>query len=122
MAGQNHHFNRYAPERIEYAINRYVGETGRLYGVLDKRLQGRAFIAGDDFTIADMACYPWIVPHENQNQNLEDFPDLKRWFEAVRARPAVVRAYARADDFKQPAVTEEGKKILFGQSAATVKR
>ena len=122
MAGQNHHFNRYAPERIEYAINRYVGETGRLYGVLDKRLQGRAFIAGDDLTIADMACYPWIVPYEHQNQKLEDFPDLKRWFEAVRARPAVVRAYARADDFKQPAVTEEGKKILFGQSAATVRR
>jgi GST-like protein len=122
MAGQNHHFSRYAPETIPYAINRYVGETGRLYAVLNKRLEGRSFIAGADFTIADMACYPWIVPHEAQSQNLVDFPDLKRWFEAIRSRPAVVRAYAKAEDFKAPAVTEEGKKILFGQSAETVKR
>ncbi|MFD2232809.1 glutathione binding-like protein [Phaeospirillum tilakii] len=97
MAGQNHHFNLYAPERIPYAIERYVNETRRLYGVLDRRLAGRPFIAGDDYTIADMACYPWIVPWQRQQQTLEDYPDLKRWFEAIAARPATQRAYARGD-------------------------
>ena len=123
MAGQNHHFTQYAPEKIDYAIDRYVRETGRLYGVLNKRLDGREFIAGDDFTIADMASYPWIVSHDKQRQNLDDFPNLKRWFETIRSRPAVVRAYEKAEPFaNQPAVTEEGKKLLFGQSADTVKR
>ncbi|MEO0034234.1 MAG: hypothetical protein RLZZ501_257 [Pseudomonadota bacterium] len=97
MAGQNHHFNLYAPERIPYAIERYVNETRRLYGVLDRRLAGRAFIAGDDYTIADMACYPWIVPWQRQQQVLTDYPDLKRWFEAIAARPATQRAYARGE-------------------------
>src|SRR3546814_10317258 len=79
MCGQNHHFSQYAPEKIAYAINRYVNETNRLYGVLNKRLEGRTFICGDDYTIADMMSYPWIVPHERQGQKLEDFPHLKRW-------------------------------------------
>jgi GSH-dependent disulfide-bond oxidoreductase len=118
MAGQNHHFGTYAPEKIPYAISRYVNETNRLYGVLDRRLAGRDFIGGDDYTIADMACYPWIVPHERQQQNLADFPNLKRWFEAIAQRPATVRAYAHADDFKnRPTITEESRKILFGQTA-----
>ncbi len=122
MAGQNHHFVQYAPEQIPYAIDRYVKETGRLYGVLNKRLAGRAFIAGDDYTIADMAAYPWIVPHSRQRQNLDDFPELKRWFETIRERPAVQRAYEKAAPWtSRPTVTDEGKKILFGQSAATVK-
>jgi GST-like protein len=122
MAGQNHHFNRYAPEPIPYAIERYTKETNRLYGVLDRRLAGRAFVAGDDYSIADMAIYPWIVPWQAQLQNLDDFPDLKRWFAAVAARPATVRAYARADEFKRPAtMSEEAKKILFGQTAATTR-
>ncbi|HLJ62775.1 MAG TPA: glutathione binding-like protein [Stellaceae bacterium] len=98
MAGQNHHFSRQAPEKIAYAIERYVKETNRLYGVLDKRLADRAFIAGNDYSIADMAAYPWLVPHEAQGQSLADFPHLKRWFEAIRARPATVRAYQRADE------------------------
>jgi len=97
MAGQNHHFGTFAPEKIPYAINRYVTETARLYGVLDRRLAGRAFIAGDDYSIADMACYPWIVPHERQGQNLDGVPNVKRWFETIRARPATVRAYAVAE-------------------------
>ena len=122
MAGQNHHFSAYAPEKLPYAIERYVKETNRLYGVLDRRLSDRAFVAGA-YSIADMAAYPWIVPHERQGQNLEDFPNLKRWFEAVRERPAVERAYARAKEINsQPTVSEESKKILFGQTAATVAR
>ncbi|RJG14109.1 thiol:disulfide oxidoreductase [Pseudomonas cavernicola] len=94
MAGQNHHFNRFAPEKIPYAIKRYVEETARLYGVLDKRLADRTFVAGADYSIADMAIYPWIVPHQWQEQNLDDFPNIKRWFAAIQARPATERTYA----------------------------
>lgn len=121
MAGQNHHFNRYAPEKIPYAMERYIKETNRLYGVLNKRLADREFMAGP-YSIADMASYPWIVPHEAQGQNLADFPHLKRWFDAIGQRPAVKRAYAVADQFKSaPVMTDEAKKVLFGQTAAVVK-
>ena len=121
MAGQNHHFGTYAPEKLPYAITRYVNETNRLYGVLDRRLEGRAFVAGEHYSIADMASYPWVVPWQRQQQNLEDFPNLRRWFDAVRERPATVRAYARGDAYSsRPSVTEEGKKILFGQTAQIV--
>jgi GST-like protein len=117
MAGQNHHFSQYAPEKIPYAIERYVKETNRLYGVLDRRLADREFIAGD-YSIADMASYPWIVPHERQGQKLEDFPNLKRWFETIAARPAVQRAYAKAQAINsEPTVDDEAKKVLFGQTA-----
>jgi GSH-dependent disulfide-bond oxidoreductase len=123
MAGQNHHFSHYAPEKIPYAVERYVKETNRLYGVLDKQLAAHEFVAGRAYSIADMAIYPWIVPHERQGQKLEDFPNLKRWFEAMRARPAVVRAYARAKDINtEPTVSEDSKKILFGQTAAMAAR
>jgi len=97
MAGQNHHFNMFAPEKIPYAMKRYVDETARLYGVLNKQLEGRTFICGDEYTIADMISYPWIVPHERQQQNLDDFPNLQRWFNTIKARPATVRAYALAE-------------------------
>ena len=118
MAGQNHHFAGYAPEKIPYAIERYTKETNRLYGVLNKRLADRPFVAGE-YSIADMASYPWIVPYERQGQKLEDFPHLKRWFEAIRDRPATVRAYDKAKVINtQPTVmSEESKKILFGQTA-----
>jgi GST-like protein len=120
MAGQNHHFVQYAPERIPYAMERYVKETNRLYGVLDRRLADRPFVAGE-YSIADMAVYPWIVPYERQQQNLDDFPNLKRWFETIQARPAVERAYARAAEINtQPTMTEEAKKIMFGQTAASL--
>lgn len=120
MAGQNHHFVQYAPERIKYAMDRYVNETNRLYGVLNKRLADREFVAGE-YSIADMASYPWIVPHERQQQNLDDFPHLKRWFEAIKARPATERAYALATSINQaPTMSEEAKKIMFGQTAANV--
>ncbi len=115
MAGQNGHFANYAPEKIPYAINRYVKETERLYGVLDERLADREFIAGG-YSIADMAAYPWIVPHERQGQNLSDFPNLKRWFETIQRRDAVQRAYALAKTINTaPTVTDESKSILFGQ-------
>ncbi|MED5523224.1 glutathione binding-like protein [Gallaecimonas pentaromativorans] len=121
MAGQNHHFGVYAPEKIDYAINRYVNETNRLYGVLNKRLEGRDFIAGSDYSIADMACYPWIVPHERQQQDLNQFPHLKRWFEAIAKRPATLRAYAKGEAVSnnRATVTEQGKQVLFGQKART---
>ncbi|MBN8741639.1 MAG: thiol:disulfide oxidoreductase [Lysobacterales bacterium 69-70] len=122
MAGQNHHFGTYAPEKIPYAIERYVKETNRLYGVLDRRLAGREFIAGE-YSIADMACYPWIVPHERQQQDLDDFPHLKRWFGAIAERPATVRAYAQAKPFaNRPTITEESRRILFGQTAQNTAR
>jgi GST-like protein len=120
MAGQNHHFSRYAPEKIPYAVERYIKETNRLYGVLNKRLADREFIAGA-YSIADMAAYPWIVPHEAQSQNLDDFPHLKRWFDAVKLRPATVRAYDRGTAVSSnPTVNEESRKILFGQTAQPI--
>jgi GST-like protein len=121
MAGQNHHFAIYAPEKLPYAINRYVNETNRLYGVLDRRLAGRDFLTGE-YSIADMAAYPWIVPYARQGQNLDDTPNLKRWFETIKARPSTIAAYARAEPYaSRPAVTEEGKKLLFGQTAASIR-
>jgi GSH-dependent disulfide-bond oxidoreductase len=125
MAGQNHHFRNYAVEKVKYAIDRYVNETNRLYGVLNKRLADREFVAGD-YSIADMASYPWVVGHKNQGQNIDDFPHLKRWLETIAARPATERAYAKAKEvnpnFGQPVNrTEEERKILFGQTAAVVR-
>ncbi len=121
MAGQNHHFTQYAPQQIPYAIERYTKETARLYAVLNKRLADREFVAGD-YSIADMACYPWIVPHSKQGQNLDDFPHLKRWFGAIRERPATQRAYALAKEINPaPVVTEESRRVLFGQDASTVR-
>jgi len=119
MSGQCSHFINYAPEKIPYAIDRYTKETNRLYGVLDRRLKDRNFLAGDDYTVADMASYPWIVPWKLFQQNLDDFPNLRRWFDSIRSRPGTMRAYAKGEPYMgQPAVTEEGKKILFGQTAA----
>lgn len=122
MAGQNHHFNVYAPEKIPYAIDRYVRETGRLYGVLNKQLSDREFIA-KEYSIADMACYPWVVSHERQSQDLNDFPHLKRWFETIAARPATRRAYDLAKEINPTptAHDEAARKLLFGQDASTVK-
>jgi GST-like protein len=121
MAGQNHHFVQYAPEPIPYAIDRYVKETNRLYGVLDRRLADRPFIAGDAYSIADMAAYPWIVPHRKQRQDLADFPHVRRWFEAIRARPATLRAYQIGKGVHAGQVmTEEAKKVMFGQDASTL--
>lgn len=123
MAGQNHHFVQYAPEKIPYAMDRYVKETARLYAVLDKHLSdGREFIAGAEYSIADMASYPWVVLYEWQSQKIEHTPHVAAWFERIKHRAATERAYARAAEVSTaPVVDEESRKVLFGQSAATVR-
>jgi GST-like protein len=122
MLGQNHHFTQYAPEKVPYAIERYVKETARLYAVLDKQLSQHEFIAGA-YSIADMASYPWILLYEKQQQRIEDFPHIKRWMEQIQKRPAVQRAYAKAAEINaSPTMTDEAKKILFGQDAKAVQK
>ncbi len=117
MLGQNHHFRGYAPETIDYAIKRYTDEAKRLYRVLDNGLEGRDFIAGD-YSIADMACYPWTVSHERQGIDLADYPNVQRWYDAISARPATERAYARAREINtESTMSDEAKKVLFGQTA-----
>ena len=118
MAGQNGHFNQYAPEKLPYAIDRYVKETNRLYGVLDRQLAGRDYIAGV-YSIADIACYPWIVPHERHKQNLDDFPHLKAWFHRIRERPACRRAYEGIEQSYSRTMSDEERKVLFGQTATS---
>ena len=121
-SGQNNHFSNYAVEKIPYAMDRYRNEVNRLYGVLNRRLEGRDYVAGE-YSIADMASYPWIVPWERQGQKLDDFPNVKRWFEAIRARPAVKRAYEKAKEVNPNMGgirTAEERAILFGQTAASV--
>jgi GST-like protein len=120
-AGQNHHFRHYAPEKIPYAIDRFVRETGRLYAVLNKRLADRACLAGE-YSIADIACYPWVQP-ERQGQDIADFPHLGRWKAEIAARPAVERAYALAKTINVPPVVDDeaSRAILYGQSKDTVK-
>jgi GST-like protein len=119
MAGQNHHFAHYAPERIAYATKRYIDETNRLYGVFDRQLARSRLVAGD-YSIADMACYPWIRLHERQAQSLDDFPHIKRWYAELSERAAIVRAYEIAATINiRPTVTEAGKSILFGQTSQT---
>jgi GST-like protein len=121
MAGQNGHFNLYAPEKLPYAIDRFVGETNRLYGVLDRRLEGREYIAGA-YSIADMACYPWIRLHEMHLQNLDDFPNLKAWAARIAARPATARAYAPVEGIaaRPGQIDDKERAILFGQTAGTI--
>jgi len=122
MAGQNHHFRNYAPEKLPYAIDRYVNETNRLYGVLDRRLADRPFVAGNTYTVADMASYPWVLP-EAQGQNIDDFPNLKRWKAEIAERPATKRAYEIGEKIRPsdaPTMTEDAKKIMFGQTAASI--
>jgi GSH-dependent disulfide-bond oxidoreductase len=116
MLGQAHHFRRYAPEQLEYAINRYTNEARRLYNVLDRAVSEAPFLAGE-YSIADMAAFPWIIPHNWQGQELEDFPNLKRWFEAIKARPAVERGLAVLKEELRSAGPPDKKawEILFGK-------
>ena len=117
MLGQAHHFRRYAPEQIQYGVDRYTNEANRLYGVLNKRLADRTFVAGD-YSIADMACWPWIVLHDMQGQRIEDFPHLQGWFETMKARPAVQKGFEVGKELRTTSgPDEEAKKILFGQKA-----
>lgn len=118
MTGQYGHFHVYAPEPLPYTRDRYRNEVERLLGVLDRRLQGRAFIAGDDYTIADMACYPWIDPYATAPVDLSHYPDLQRWRAAIAARPATARAYALAKQVNPDAgkpLDDAQKRQLFGQ-------
>jgi len=119
MAGQAHHFRGYAPEKIEYGINRYTNEVNRLYGVMNKRLAEREYLAGD-YSIADMACIGWVVPYEKQGQDLNEFPNLKHWFETMMARPAVICGTAIGKEERERsnlADDKEAQKILFNQRA-----
>ena len=122
MAGQNHHFVQYAPEKLPYAMDRYVNETARLYGVLNKHLSdGRTYICGD-YSIADIAAYPWVAPHERQRQDINNFPALKQWLETINRRSATVKAYALAKAINTvPTVDEKSRGILFGQDAKTIR-
>src|SRR5262245_35315046 len=123
MSGQNNHFSNYALEKIPYAMDRYRNEVNRLYGVLNTHLSDRPYIAGE-YSIADMASYPWIVAHERQGQKIDDFPHIRRWLDAIAKRPAVMRAYAKAKEINpNPGGirTAEERAILFGQTAASVK-
>lgn len=117
MTGQYGHFNVYAPEKIPYAIERYTRETRRLLGVLDTQLEGREFIAGDDYSIADMACHPWINPYVKAPLDLEPFANLRRWHAAIQARPATRRAYARGEEVSPTdrPLTDEARRHLFGR-------
>jgi GST-like protein len=114
MIGQTHHFRNYAPEKIEYAVNRYTNETRRLYGVIDKQLGKSPYIAGKSYTIADMAIWPWLRNWQGQGQNLDDHPNLKRWFEQIGNRPAVQRAVKVLADLRKPAFDDKAREILFG--------
>jgi GST-like protein len=117
MAGQAHHFRRYAPERLPYAVDRYTDEVNRLYGVMNKRLDDREFLAGD-YSIADIASVGWVRSYRNQGQDLEDFPNLKRWFEALLARPAVARGMAVGEERRRNLSADpEARNVLFGQRA-----
>jgi len=117
MAGQAHHFRQYAPEKVPYAVDRYTNEVNRLYGVMNKRLADRDFLAGD-YSIADMAAIGWVKPYKNQGQDLDDFPHLKRWFETMLARPAVERALEVGQDHRNNLANDkEAQKVLFGQRA-----
>ena len=116
MFGQAHHFRSYAPDPIPYAIERYTNEAGRLYGVMDRRLGQVEYLAGD-YSIADMACFPWCRSYEGQGQRLEDFPHVKRWFEVIGARPAVKRGLeVLADRRREGPMDEKAREMLFGSA------
>ncbi len=114
MLGQTHHFRIYAPEKIEYAINRYTNETKRLYGVMDKQLTTHRYIAGDDYTIADIAIFPWLRSWQNQGIDWADYPRLKTWFDAIATRPAVMRGVQVLADQRKPLVDDKAREMMFG--------
>jgi GST-like protein len=119
MLGQNHHFRMYAPEKLEYAIDRYTNEADRLYGVLDRQLAGREYVCGE-YSIADMACWPWIVPHERQGINLDGFQNVRRWYDTMKERPALRRGFDVGRELREAmaqGMDEEARKNLFGQRA-----
>jgi GST-like protein len=116
MLGQAHHFRGYAPEKIEYAVNRYTNEAKRLYGVMDKRLGQVRFLAGDEYTIADIATWPWTRSYERQGVDLGDFPNVKRWFDTIEARAAAQRGVQVLAKLRKPLMDDKAKELLFGAS------
>jgi GST-like protein len=123
MAGQAHHFRNYAPEKIPYGIDRYTNEVNRLYGVMDIHLADRLYLAGE-YSIADMASFPWVMPYKNQGQDITEFANLEKWLNRIRGRPAVVRALKAGEELRKTAANlatdKEAQKILFGQRARKV--
>ena len=119
MLGQAHHFRKYAPEKISYAIDRYTNEAARLYGVMDRHLADTEYFAGGEYTIADIAIFPWLVSHDDQGQSMQDFPNLGRWYEGVKNRPAVQRALELGKELRRPLneMDEEHRRMLFGSKS-----
>jgi GST-like protein len=125
MAGQCNHFLRYAPEQLPYAVDRYRDEVNRLFGVMDNRLAESAFLGGPDYSIADMASFPWAKPWKRFEVDIEDFPNVKRWLDAIEGRKATKIAYEKGEKISPPRKgppSEEERKILFGQTAKTVRK
>jgi GSH-dependent disulfide-bond oxidoreductase len=116
MLGQNHHFRLYAPEKIEYAINRYTNEAKRIYGVIDKQLSTQKFIAGGQYSIADIAIFPWLRNWANQGIVLDDYPHLKAWFHKIAERPAVQRGVQVLADLRKPITDDKSREVLFGKA------
>ena len=115
MLGQAHHFRIYAPEKIDYAYDRYTNEAKRLYGVMDRQLQGRKFIAGQQYSVADVAIFPWLRSWQNQGIDWKEYPRLKEWFDRIEARPAVQRGVAVLADARKPLTDDQARHALFGQ-------
>ncbi len=116
MLGQNHHFRLYAPEKIEYAINRYTNEAKRIYGVIDRRLAVSKFLGGSQYSIADMATFPWLGNWQNQGVAMDDYPHLKKWFDTIAARPAVQRGVQVLTDLRKPITDDKAREVLFGNT------
>ena len=114
MLGQAHHFRGYAPEKLEYAINRYTNEAKRLYGVMDRQLGKNPYIAGNQYTIADIAIFPWLRSWQNQGVDWADYPNLKAWFDKIAQRPAVERGVQVLADLRRPITGDKEREILFG--------
>jgi GST-like protein len=116
MLGQNHHFRLYAPEKLEYAINRYTNEAKRIYGVIDRRLAVSKFLGGSQYSIADMATFPWLRNWQNQGVVMDDYPHLKKWFDTLSARPAVQRGVQVLTDLRKPITDDKAREVLFGNT------
>ncbi|MBK0393484.1 glutathione binding-like protein [Ramlibacter algicola] len=116
MLGQNHHFRQYAPEKLPYAIDRYTNEARRLYGVIDKRLATSKWLGGDDYSIADIATWPWLRNWKNQGMELAEYPHLQAWFQAIEARPAVQRGVKVLADLRKPITDDKSREVLFGST------
>jgi GST-like protein len=122
MLGQSNHFRNYAPEPIPYAIDRYTNEARRLYGVMDKQLAQSKYLAGNEYTIADIATFPWARSSKNQEMDWSDFPHVQRWFNLINQRPAVQRGLQVLADLRKPLTSKEAKEVLFGTTQYQLKK